>query len=142
MAGGVGRLPRASAERIRCRHLLRGVGAAPQRGDAGPECAQPVRRDAPPALVAAFSAFTLAGNKALASAHSATSAERWPAAESRARRAISLQPWSADPWRALGEAELEQGKLLAARKSLRSGIAKNPHDWRLWLDLALESKAT
>jgi tetratricopeptide (TPR) repeat protein len=91
-------------------------------------------------LVAAFSAFTLAGNRALASAQRATLAQRWPAAESKARHAASLQPWASDPWRALGEAQLQQGKLAAARKSLRAGIAKNPGDWRLWLDLALASK--
>ena len=90
-------------------------------------------------VVAAFSAFALAGNRALASAHNATNAGRWTAAESRARRASTLQPWASEPWRALGEAQLQQHELSAARRSFRSGIAKNPRDWRLWLDLALAS---
>jgi hypothetical protein len=93
-------------------------------------------------LVAALAAFALAGNRALASAQHATTAERWHVAESSARHAASLQPWSAEPWRVLGEAQLQQGKLAAARASFRSGIAKNPHDWLLWLDLALASKGT
>src|SRR5437868_5843482 len=58
---------------------------------------------------------------------------------SHARRAASLQPWSAQPLRVLGEAQLQQGKLAAARRSFRSGLAKTPHDWLLWLDLALAS---
>jgi Flp pilus assembly protein TadD len=91
-------------------------------------------------VVAAFSAFTLAGNRALASAGNATRADHLAAAESHARRASSLQPWSAAPWQTLGEAQLQQAKLAAARASFRRGLAKNPHDWRLWLDLALASR--
>jgi len=91
-------------------------------------------------LVAAFAAFTLAGNKALADARGATRESRWDPAESHARRAVSLQPWAADPWRALGEAQLQAGDRAAARRSLRSGLAKSPRDWQLWLDLALASE--
>ena len=90
-------------------------------------------------LVAVFAAFALAGNKALADARTAARESRWDAAESRARRAASLQPWSADPWRVLGEAQLQAGDRAAARRSLQSGLAKSPRDWQLWLDLALAS---
>src|SRR5205823_2084599 len=57
-------------------------------------------------LVGCFSAFALAGNQALASARNATREERWATAESRARRAASLQPWASEPWQVLGEAQL------------------------------------
>ena len=92
------------------------------------------------ALVAIFAAYTLAGNKALADSRTAARESRWDAAESRARRAASLQPWSADPWRALGEAQLQGGDRPAARRSLRTALGKNGRDWQLWLDLALASE--
>jgi len=92
------------------------------------------------ALVAVFGAYTLTGNKALADARTAVRESRWDSAESRARRAASLQPWSAAPWRVLGEAQLQAGDRAAARRSLRTGLAKSRHDWQLWLDLALASE--
>jgi O-Antigen ligase len=91
-------------------------------------------------VVAAVAGFALLGNRAVAAAESATAAQRWTAAESHARRAASLQPWSSQPWRVLGEAQLEQGKLAAARTSFRAGLANSPRDWLLWLDLALASR--
>jgi len=91
-------------------------------------------------VAAGFAVFALVGNRALASTQRATTAQRWAAAESNARRASSLQPWSAEPSRVLGEAKLQQGRLRQARASFRTGLAKNPHDWRLWLDLALASQ--
>ena len=91
------------------------------------------------AVVAALAGLALLGNRAVASAEDATRAGHWHAAEDHARRATSLQPWSAEPWRVLGEAQLQQGSRAAARKSFRAGLAKNPHDWLLWLDLALAS---
>jgi len=90
-------------------------------------------------VVALLAGYTLLGNRAVAAAQRDTSAQRWAAAESHARRAASLQPWSSEPWRVLGEAELQQGKTAAARKSLRTGLEKSSRDWRLWLDLALAS---
>jgi O-antigen ligase len=89
--------------------------------------------------VAAGAAFALVGNKALADARTAARESRWDAAESRARRAVTLQPWSAEPWQALGEAQLQAGDLPAARQSFRNGIATSSRDWQLWLDLALAS---
>jgi len=94
------------------------------------------------AATALLAGYTLLGNRAIAAARDDTSAERWAAAESHARRGASLQPWSSEPWRVLGEAQLQQGKLAAARQSLRTGLEKSPRDWRLWLDLALASGPT
>lgn len=92
------------------------------------------------ALVGAFSAYTLAADRALARASSAVLADRLDAAVTSARRASSLEPWAAEPWQVRAQAELQRGNLAAARASLRRALARTPGDWRLWLDLALASK--
>ena len=73
-----------------------------------------------------------AGNRELALAESGS--------ESAARRAARLQPWSAEPWRVRGEAQLERGELERARESFREGLSRDDGDWELWLDLALASE--
>ncbi len=92
------------------------------------------------ALVTAFSAYTLAANRALASAATAVVADRYDGAVSSAGRALSLEPWAAEPWHVRAQAELQRGNLAAARADLHRALDKTPHDWRLWLDLALASK--
>jgi Flp pilus assembly protein TadD len=49
-------------------------------------------------------------------------------------------PWSGAPWRLVGESQLARRQFAAARRSLETGIAKDPHDWELWLDLSLSSR--
>jgi O-antigen ligase len=73
-----------------------------------------------------------AGNRELALAEGGS--------ETSARRAARLQPWSAEPWRLRGEAELERGELGRARSSFREGLSRDDGDWELWLDLALASE--
>ena len=63
----------------------------------------------------------------------------WTQAEADARSASHWLPWSTDPWRRLGEAQLAQGRLAAARASFRKGLSKDDGDWSLWLDLARAS---
>jgi Flp pilus assembly protein TadD len=46
-------------------------------------------------------------------------------------------PWSSDPWQMAGEAQLAQHRPAQARVSFRNAIDKDPHDWELWVDLAL-----
>ena len=60
--------------------------------------------------------------------------------ERSARRAARLQPWSAEPWRVIGESQLERGELAAARASFREGLSRDDGDWELWTDLALASE--
>jgi O-antigen ligase len=78
----------------------------------------------------------LVGN--LASSESAKAAHDgdWHAAVSQARRAIDWAPWSAQPWRLLGEAQLGAGNAPAAERSFRKAIAKDRSDWNLYFDLA------
>ena len=57
-------------------------------------------------------------------------------AEDEARKAEDWAPWSSEPWQRLGEAQLAQDDLGAARASFRKAIAKEPTDWQLWFLLA------
>lgn len=82
----------------------------------------------------------LAGNVALERSEAALGRADSTAAKREARRAERWAPWSPEPWRLLGEAQLTEGNLAAARASFRKGIAKDDGDWELWLDLALASE--
>lgn len=77
------------------------------------------------------------GNQAAASASDALDAEHLGTAASDAKRARWWQPWSPEPWRLLGEAELQAGRVGEARTSFLRGLRKDNRDWELWLDLAL-----
>jgi O-Antigen ligase len=81
------------------------------------------------------------GNRAAAEAESAYDRGSWREAEDAARSARSLQPWSPEPWRLLGEAQLAQGSLAPARNSFRAGLAEDHEEWELWLDLGLASES-
>ena len=88
------------------------------------------------AAVAAFAFVAAVGNGALARARSANADHRYAAAAAAARTAQSWMPWSPDPLKALGEAQLEQGEGAAARATFRNAIAVDPGDWQAWLDFA------
>ena len=83
-------------------------------------------------VLAVLSLAAYVGNRELALAEGGS--------ERAARRAARLQPWSAEPWRVLGESQLERGELGEARTSFREGLSRDDGDWELWLDLALASE--
>ena len=58
------------------------------------------------------------------------------AARRAAERARRFMPWSAEPWRLLGEAELAAGRLSPARDRLRRAAAEDPGSRQTWLALA------
>jgi O-Antigen ligase len=87
----------------------------------------------------AFAFVALISNTALADARRALEDEDYARAEQRARKATSWAPWSAQGWEALADAQLQQGKVVAARRSYRKAIAKDSRDWHLWLKLAFAS---
>ena len=98
----------------------------------------PVRAGLGVAVVglAAFAFVAAVGNGALARARVANREHRYPAAAAAATTARSWMPWSPEPLKALGEAQLEQGEQAAARASFRKAIAIDRDDWQAWLDLA------
>jgi tetratricopeptide (TPR) repeat protein len=93
-----------------------------------------------PRLVASAAAIVLAVLSLAAYAGNREVAEAALGSEDAARRAARLQPWSAEPWRARGEAQLERGDLERAQESFREGLTRDDGDWELWLDLALASE--
>jgi len=76
------------------------------------------------------------GNVPLTKAISAADSSRWADSARQAQKAIRWLPWSSEPWRLLGEAELAQRHRAAARAALRKAIAKDRQSWQLWFDLA------
>jgi hypothetical protein len=100
------------------------------------------RRAVRPLAIAVASAtavlafFIILGNVPLTNAIAAADSSRWPDSARQARKAIRWLPWSSEPWRLLGEAELAQRDRAAARAVLRKAIAKDPQNWQLWFDLA------
>ncbi|HEY1366694.1 MAG TPA: hypothetical protein VGF23_06265, partial [Gaiellaceae bacterium] len=86
--------------------------------------------------VSALALVGLVGNTALGRSQDDAEAGRWSASAGEARRAASWAPWSAEPWRVLGEAQLAQRQLAAARGSLERALAKDDRSWLTWFDLA------
>jgi tetratricopeptide (TPR) repeat protein len=78
-------------------------------------------------------------NTAQANAYVALHQGRFPAAEANARRALRFAPWTSEPLRVRGEAELAQRRYAAAGEEFGSAIQKDPQDWHLWFDLAAVS---
>jgi len=95
------------------------------------------------ALVLALLALgALAGNAALGAASAALDADNPARAARDARWAKRLVPWSADPWRLHGEAQLSEGNVEGARHDFKTALRKDPSDWDSWVDLSLVTSGT
>jgi tetratricopeptide (TPR) repeat protein len=92
------------------------------------------------AALIGFVLLGLLGNAAVSASSKSTDAGHYARAESQARRAMDFAPWSAEPWRRLGEAQGLAGDLAAARASFRKAITKDRRDWTLWFELADASR--
>jgi hypothetical protein len=91
-------------------------------------------------LLVAVAFIGFVGNRAEASSSDALDRSALHTAAIDARSARRWEPWSAEPWRLLGEAQLEAGEVAQARRSFQRGIAKDERSWELWLDLGLASR--
>jgi tetratricopeptide (TPR) repeat protein len=88
------------------------------------------------AVAAVLAIVVQVGNSAVAESRAALEADDAGTAVRAALRARAWQPWSFEPWQALGDAQLAQGRVEAARTSLRRALALDPTNASLWLDLA------
>jgi hypothetical protein len=116
---------------------------AAARPDREPQALRPRVRITALGATAALVGFVLLGllgNGAVSASSKSTDAGHLARAESQARRAMNFIPWSAEPWRRLGEAQVLAGHLAAARESFRNAIAKDRRDWTLWFELAGASR--
>jgi hypothetical protein len=108
------------------------------RGDQQPPITARARRIvlALTVVAIAVSFIVLVGNLQLSRASNAASAGDWIASARDAKHAHGWAPWSSEPYRLLGEAQLGEGNAKAAAASFRRAIDKSPKDWNLWFDLA------
>jgi hypothetical protein len=113
-------------------------GAAPLAGQVGRKL--PRASAVVPVALCALALVAFLGNQALANASDAADRLAWAKSADSARTARTLQPWSPEPWRILGEVELAEGSLEAARRYFRQGLHEDAGDWELWLDLGLASE--
>jgi Flp pilus assembly protein TadD len=86
--------------------------------------------------IGGFSLVAATGAAALAHSRAEAAAGNFAEAEASARHAATIAPWSSQPLAALGEAELAQGEVDAARATFERALARDREDWSLWLDLA------
>ncbi len=93
-------------------------------------------------VLVAVGVYTLAAEIPVSRLRAATARGDWAAAERDARHAGAVAPWSAEPWFALGEAELNAGRLPQAQDALLKAIARSPRSWAAWLDLAKATSGT
>jgi hypothetical protein len=116
---------------------------AAARRDGKPKVLNPRVRWSALGVTAALVGFVLLGllgNAAVSASSKATDTGHYARAESQARRATHFAPWSAEPWRRLGEAQAVAGDPAAARASFRKAITKDRRDWTLWFELADASR--
>ena len=95
------------------------------------------------ALTAALGAAAvvgLVGNGAIAASISELRSGDYASAEQEARRASRWAPWSAEPWRVLGEVRLRLGERERARAARQEATERDPRNWLLWAELASASK--
>lgn len=92
------------------------------------------------AALAAVSLATVLGNVPLGQARDALHAASYDEAIEKARAARTWAPWSSEPLRILGEAQLNAGRQARARVTILEAIEKDRENWELWLDLALVTR--
>ena len=79
------------------------------------------------------------GNGAAAEAQDALDRGDTATARREADRARRFAPWSAEPLRLRGEAELAEGRLEAGRRDLLRATERDPGSWYAWFELAVAS---
>jgi hypothetical protein len=88
------------------------------------------------ALLLLVSVWTAIGRMELGRISSDARAGRWVAAEHEARRASTLEPWSAEAWGRLGSLAASGGDRSLAQTAYQRAVARDGANWELWLGLA------
>lgn len=88
------------------------------------------------ALLLAVSVWVAIGRMELARISSDARAARWVAAEHEARRAATLEPWSAEAWGRLGSVAAAGGNTSLARIAYERAVARDGGNFALWSGLA------
>ncbi len=86
-------------------------------------------------VVGVAALFGLLGNRALARGVEAIHAKDNKAAIAAAKDARRWAPWSSAPWAQLAIIREFQNNLAGARAAYIHAVAKDPHNWELWLAL-------
>jgi hypothetical protein len=91
-------------------------------------------------VLGAAAVVGLVANGAIAASISELRSGDYGRAEQEALRASRWAPWSAEPWRVLGEVRLRSGERVRARAALRTAVERDPRNWVLWAELASASE--
>jgi hypothetical protein len=87
------------------------------------------------ACFAALTAVALRGSLSLHRAAKDLQSHSWVEAERAARDAARWQPWSAEPYDLLGQAQLARGQKEAAARSFRHALRLDDRRWVTWYEL-------
>jgi hypothetical protein len=79
--------------------------------------------------------IALVGSISLHQAEGSLQSRAWTRAERSARAATQWQPWSAEPYDLLGQAQLARGQRKAAARSFRHALRLDDGRWQTWYEL-------
>jgi hypothetical protein len=82
-----------------------------------------------------LNSIALVGSISLHRAEGSLQSRDWTQAESSARAASRWQPWSAEPYDLLGQAQLARGQTRAAASSFRHALRLDDRRWQTWYEL-------
>lgn len=91
-------------------------------------------------LVGGVGLVGLLGNTAMSRAQTANTERQYADAQTQAKYARALMPWSPRPWIALGEAQYSSGDRAAALLSFRRAVDIDDSEWSAWIDLAVAAR--
>ena len=83
----------------------------------------------------ALNTAALAGNGALHQAVEKLQSKAWLSAARSAHTAARWQPWSAEPYDLLGQAQVARGQRAAAAESFRHALRLDDNRWQTWYEL-------
>jgi hypothetical protein len=86
-------------------------------------------------VLATLNAAALAGSNSLHQAVKNLQSRQWTTAARSARNAARWQPWSAEPYDLLGQAQLAQGQNNAAANDFRHALQLDNQRWQTWYEL-------